>query len=299
MTHAGSSLLPPALAARLGRLALAVRRPASSPWHGSARSQRRGRGLAFADFRPYTDGDEPRRIDWRGFARHDRLYVKQFEEDRDRTLTLLLDTSASMDWGDGAEHKGRFARSLAAALAAVALAERLPVQVFLLNGAAATALPVLRRRLYPLLDRLAQVHEEGPTTLSAALAAVARQRPPAGPRVLISDLLDPDWPSALPLLAAPGSEPAVLQVLAAAEWEPLLDEDVELVDVETGAKLETSLCPAALAAYQSRLDAFVAGVRQSCRRLGALYAALNPSRGLSETLLGDLPAAGLLTLRQG
>src|ERR687886_247940 len=92
---------PPGFAEALEQLALAARRPA----------------LEFADHRPYSPGDDPRLVDWRAYARLDRLYLKQFLEERSRTLTLLLDASASLDWGDGAAHKGRYARQVAAALA--------------------------------------------------------------------------------------------------------------------------------------------------------------------------------------
>ena len=65
------------------------------------------------------------------YARLDRLYLKQFLEERSRTTTLLLDASASLDWGDGAAHKGRYARQVAAALAWIGVSRHEPVRTYL------------------------------------------------------------------------------------------------------------------------------------------------------------------------
>src|SRR5438874_9533722 len=84
---------PPGFAEALEQLALAARRPASALQPGAVRSRARGRALEFADHRPYSPGDDPRLVDWRAYSRLDRLYLKQFLEERSRTLTLLLDAS--------------------------------------------------------------------------------------------------------------------------------------------------------------------------------------------------------------
>ncbi len=285
----------PAFQAALERLALAARRPASGRYLGSIRSRLRGRALEFADYRPYVPGDDPRLVDWRTYARLDRLYLKQYEEERTRTLTLLLDGSASLDWGDGEEHKGRYARGLAAALAWVALSRHEPVRVHLLQDGVAEALPpaATRSQAAGLFRWLGAVEETGRTGLADAVRAALPGRAP-GPAVLLSDLLDATWAEALATLAASG-EGIVLQVLAPAEWEPPLGEEVELEDAETGDRRPIRLGPPELAAYRERLAEFLGQVRDQCRRLGLLHLALNTTTPLREAVLRDLPAAGVLT----
>jgi len=285
----------PSFQAALERLALAARRPARGRYLGDTRSRLRGRALEFADYRPYVPGDDPRLVDWRTYARLDRLYLKQYEEERARTLTLLLDASASLNWGDGAEHKGRYARGLAAALAWVALSRHEPVRSYLLHDGTAVPLPpaATRSQAAVLFQRLSAVVEGGRTGLAAAVRAASPGLAP-GPTVLLSDLLDATWAEALDALAASG-EGIVLQVLAPAEWEPPLGEEVELEDAETGDLRPSRLSPAELAAYRERLREFLGRVRAQCQRLGLLHVALCTATPLREAALRQLPAAGVLT----
>jgi uncharacterized protein (DUF58 family) len=286
--------LSPALQSALERLTLARRRPARSPYAGESPSRARGRALEFADYRPYAPGDDPRLVDWRAYARLDRLYLKQFDEERARTLTLLLDASGSLDWGEGEGHKGRFARRLAAALAWVSLGRHEPVRTYLLGGGKATALPPASSRpdALAIFARLAEVREAGPTDLAESVRKALLGRRP-GPTVLVGDLLDPTWPAALRCLAGSG-EGAVLQVLAPGEWAPELGEEVELEDAETGERLATRLGPVELADYRRRLAAWLAEVRARCASLGLLHVALDTASPLADVLLRQLPAAGLL-----
>src|SRR3990172_3165623 len=143
------------------RMAIAARRPASGRHAGAVRSRFRGRALEFADYRPYTPGDDPRLVDWRAYTRLGRLYLKQYEEERTRTLTLLLDCSASLDWGEGEDHKGRYSRRLAAALAWISLSRHEPVRTFLLGDVRATPLPLVATRpgAVTLFRQLEETHE--------------------------------------------------------------------------------------------------------------------------------------------
>ncbi len=294
MTHSSFPDFDPGFQAALERLAIAPRRPARNQHAGDARSRQRGRAIEFADYRPYSPGDDPRLVDWRAYSRLGRLYLKQYEEERSRTLTLLVDTSASLHWGDGESHKGLYARRLAAALAWVALSRHEAVQVHLLAAGSSSPLPAVFTRdgAMPLFRRLAGVQEGGKTALAlavkAALAGLAE-----GPTFLITDLLDPDWAEALEALAATG-EGTLLQLLAPEEWEPPLGEEVELEDAESGELRPTRLGPVELATYRARLQQFLEDVRRRCSRLEIQHLALNSGTPLQETLLRQLPAAGVL-----
>jgi uncharacterized protein (DUF58 family) len=299
----------PQLAAALQRLAIPNRARARGQRQGDVRAATRGRALEFAEHRPYQPGDEPRLVDWRAYARFDRLYLKQHEEERARTVTILVDGSASMDWGDadqgdagwddgesgrGRAHKGRFARRLAAALTWVAVSRHDAVTVSILRDGGA-------RRLQPVSSlagaglcfrQLAEVREAGRTGLASAVRD-ALASSPRGPTVLISDLLEPGWPEAIESLGGIG-EAAVIQVLAPAEWSPPLGEEVELQDAETGDTVLTRLGTPELTAYAEQLEAFLERVRGECRRLGIALAALDSGTLLQDVLFRQLPAAGIL-----
>ncbi len=295
ITHHSFPGWSPTFGAALERLSLAVRRPARGQHPGSVRSRARGRALEFADYRAYAPGDDPKLVDWRAYARLGRLYLKQYEEERSRTITLLVDASASMAWGEGDAHKGLYARRLAAAFAWIGVSHHEPVQAYLVRDGQASPLPSVSARAAAVLvfRELASVRESGRTLLADALRTVAPSLA-RGPVILLTDLLDSTWRSALDALA-PGGEAVVLQLLAPAEWEPPLGQEVELVDAESGERCPTRLGPVELAAYRQRLRSFLAEASSHCHRLGIVHVALNTGVPLHETVLKQLPAVGLLT----
>ncbi len=104
---------------RLESLALQFRSLAKSQMQGERRSARRGHSIEFADFRPYSLGDDFRRIDWNAYARLERLFIKLYIAEEEITLHLLLDNSPSMDWGE--PNKLGYATRAAAALGYIGL----------------------------------------------------------------------------------------------------------------------------------------------------------------------------------
>jgi uncharacterized protein (DUF58 family) len=284
----------PEFARALEQLAIATRRPARGQYAGAVRSRVRGRALEFVDTRPYVPGDDPRLVDWRAYARLGRLYLRQYAEERARTVTLLVDCSASLDFGDGEGHKGRFARRLAAALAWIALARAETVRVFLLREGSTASLPPAHalRDAVTLFRGLGAVQERGAAGLERALHT-ALAEPARGPVCLLTDLLEEDWPEALRVLAASG-EGILLQILAPEEWEPALGDEVELEDAETGEVHITRLGPAEVAGYRDRLAGFQEEIRDRCRRLDVAYVPLSSGTPLTQVVLQQLTAAGVL-----
>ncbi len=299
----------PRFAAALQRLAIPNRARARGYRQGDARAATRGRALEFAEHRPYQPGDEPRLVDWRAYARLGRLYLKQHEEERARTVTILVDASASMDWGDpdqddggwgyedrgdGSAHKGRFARQLAAALTWIAVSRHDAVTISILRDGGARRLPSVSSvaGVGVCFRHLAEVREAGRAGLAAAVRN-ALASAPRGPTLLVSDLLEPDWPEALAAMSRAG-EAAIIQVLAPAEWSPPLGEEVELLDAETGDTVPTRLGTPELAAYADQLEGFLERIERECQRLGIAVVSLNSGTPVQEVLFHQLPATGIL-----
>src|SRR4028119_2309753 len=93
-------LLSPPLLKKLDALSLQARKAFTGSSRGEKRSTRRGTSVEFADFRPYHMGDDIRRIDWNAYGRFEKLYLKMFLEEEDLDLTILLDASRSMGFGN-------------------------------------------------------------------------------------------------------------------------------------------------------------------------------------------------------
>ena len=112
-------LLDPGFMARLDQLDLVSRKVLLGKLKGERRSKRRGQSVEFADYRNYAVGDDLRFIDWNGYARLDRLFLKLFMEEEDLSLYILVDTSKSTDFGE--PNKATYFKQVAAALGYIGL----------------------------------------------------------------------------------------------------------------------------------------------------------------------------------
>ena len=179
---------------RLQQLRLVARRASLHGLAGEHPSSRRIVAAEFADHRPYSVGDEVRRIDWNAYARSGDLLVKRSQAQEHASLVVFLDVSRSMDWG--AVNKLAYARQLAAAVAYVADRTYDRVQVVAVAGHVQATTTVGRGAdgLRALLRSLASVPLAASTDLPGAVSSwlssgEAPMGHPAGLAVLISDLL--------------------------------------------------------------------------------------------------------------
>src|SRR5262249_10509141 len=133
----------PEVIARISELTLRARRLVEGAISGMHRSPFHGFNIEFAEYREYTPGDDLRRLDWRVFARSDRHYIKQYEEESNVRVTFVVDASASMNYrGTGRElSKFDYAATLAVALAMLLARQQDPVGLVLFDEQAGTMLP--------------------------------------------------------------------------------------------------------------------------------------------------------------
>src|SRR5687768_18496703 len=153
-TGASGQLLTPQLLAQLERLELVSRKIFRGRMKGERKSKRKGQSVEFADFRQYVPGDDLRFIDWNLFARMERLYLKLFLEEEDLHFYALIDTSASMDFGEPS--KLQYAKQLAAALGFIGLCRADRVKIEAIGASRKNPAPVLRGRasMWRMLDYL-------------------------------------------------------------------------------------------------------------------------------------------------
>lgn len=284
---------------KLDRLAILTKRPMAGDIQGERRSPRRGSSVEFADFRPYTPGDDIRQIDWNLYARAERFYLKLFVAEEELSVHLLVDTSASMDWGT--PNKLRYARQLAAAFGYIALAnlDRVSVTAF---GAATgagqhvAALSSVRgkRGAVPLFSFLQRLGASKGGDLARACQRYAQTARTPGPLLLCSDLLDTGWKEALGALSARPFEITVMHVLAPQELEPELDGDFKLVDVESGVPVEISADIDLLRRYRQNLADWRAELESFCAGRGIGYLPVDTSVPLEEFVLGRMRRRGVL-----
>ncbi len=264
--RAGQELLSAEFLAQLERFALLSRRAFRGRVKGERRSPRKGSSVEFSDYRAYGVGDDIRYVDWNIYGRLDRLYLKLFVDEEDLCLHLLLDASASMDFGEPS--KLEYGARLAAALGFVGLVNLERVGVGVLRERMAEGWNPARGRnqVLPLMEFLGRLRPSGPTSLGDALAQYALRTREAGVAVLISDLMDPaGYERGLKVLLERRFDVHVIHVLAADEMNPSFGGDLRLVDAETGELRDLTLDGEALRVYRQRLHEFLERAEQFCR----------------------------------
>ncbi|HJL04346.1 MAG TPA: DUF58 domain-containing protein [Polyangiaceae bacterium LLY-WYZ-15_(1-7)] len=287
-----SSLLDPDFIRRLARLRLLARRRFAGAAGGARRSTRRGQSVEFADHRPYAPGDDVRRIDWNAYARLEELVLRLYIAEEDLSVYLLMDTSASLAFGD--PPKLEVAKRIAAALAYVGLtgSERVGVVPFAEGMRAPLAPTRGKGRVGTVLRFLDALEPAGETNLARSVESFLARRPRPGLVVLLSDLLDPGgWQRPLERLLGEKHEPVVFQVLDAEELDPTPGGDFTLVDAERGTRVDVSLDARAVAAYRARVVAFLESIAAWCKRRGVTYVRAGGEVPFEEALLSYLRAA--------
>lgn len=286
---------------RLETLTLATRRRAHGQLKGLHRSPRVGSGMVFADFRPYSEGDDIRNIDWGIYLRLDRLILRLFEEEADLPVYLFLDASQSMDAGEAgtAAHPSKleYGRQLAGALAYMALLNHDRVNLAAFADGLREMLPTRRgknqaRQAFVFLE---SIGAGGRTSLLASLRryfSVPRTR---GLVMVVSDFLDRGGvEEAFSVLRRFRHDVALLHVMSPEERDPQLPDEVVLVDAEEGTTNEVQVTPALLTAYRETFERHAQDIEAYCRKYGWGYARAHTDVPLEGLLLKILREESLL-----
>ncbi len=254
-----------------------------------------GSSIEFAEFRAYAPGDDLRQVDWNLFARSEKLFVRTFLEEQHVKLALLVDASASM--GEPRPEKLRTAVGLAAALAYVGLVGGHVVRAaFLRDGECEAAPPASREAAFPgLLEFLGRRNASGATRLLAGLERFLALDAGRALVVLLSDLLDPGAPRAIPAtLVEQGHQVQVLHILAGSDLRAEDGGAVVLVDRETGESREVILDVATAEEYAGAVGAHLEEWRRAALRHGFGYRVIHAGATVDENLLHLVGSDGLL-----
>src|SRR5437660_3494245 len=122
--YSSKGYLKPEILARITKLGLRAQKVVEGTISGLHRSPLHGVSVEFAEYREYAPGDDLKRLDWRAYARTNRHFVKNYEEESNLRCTILLDASASMRYGRRAFSKWDYAATLAASLASLCVMQR-------------------------------------------------------------------------------------------------------------------------------------------------------------------------------
>jgi uncharacterized protein (DUF58 family) len=265
-----------------------ARRRATGATIGAHRSRLRGSSSEFSEFRPYRQGDDPRRVDWRLLARSDRAYVR-LTTDRATTRTeIILDASASMAFPPVTMDRWQRAREVAIGLAAVAHGESDPVGLAIAAEPPTRIPPRARRSVIAQMIRAADAVVPAGTSPIAPLLASSR-----APRVaIVTDLLgDADALLAECRLAiAAGGEVVLLHLMTAEELDP--PGAAQLAVDPEASTVRRSLDAEGRQGYRTALDAWMQRMQDEFRLAGVRYVralASEPAERIVRRVASDAP----------
>jgi uncharacterized protein (DUF58 family) len=245
---------------------------------------KRGRGLEFADHRPYSAGDDFRHIDWKAYKRLNRLLLRLFDEERDLPIYLMLDTSRSM----AEPAKFDMARQIAAALCYIGLAhlDRLTILPFG-QGLGRESTPGRGKgRIFRVFELLEKLETNGPTDLRESFKEFASRPRQMGLTVIISDFLDPGgFEAGLKILRTIGHDVFVVHIASKRDRDPGAFGELRVMDAETGDLREVDITPRLASAYVRAWDAHAAELEQFCARYDLGYVRADAERPFDEIVL--------------
>jgi len=279
--------LHPEAIKRISRLDLRARHIVEGFLSGMHRSPYFGQSVEFLQHREYVPGDDLRHVDWKVWARQDRLYIKQYEEDTNLRCTLLVDVSGSMHYGNGPLNKYEYACTLASSLAYLVLKQQDAVGCISFDERIRMKIPTRSKRnhIFSVIDSLNVSQPADKTEMYSLMRSVAETYPRRGMMVVVSDLLaDPQSTlKGLRLLRQRGHDVMVFHVMDDDEIEFPFSGPTRFEGLESLDHLNCN--PRALReGYLEALNEFLDELRRGCARNTVDYALIPTSTPLDAAL---------------
>ena len=272
---------------RISRMDLRARHIVEGFLSGMHRSPYFGQSVEFLQHREYVIGDDLRHVDWQVWARQDRLYVKQFEEDTNLRCTLLVDVSGSMAYGNGPFTKYEYGCTIACSLAYLILKQQDGVGCVTYDDRVRRKIPTRSKRthLHSIVEALSVTDPQDKTDMYSIFREVAESYPRRGMMIVVSDLLaDTEGTlKGLRMLRQRGHDVLVFHVMDDDELDFPFSGPTRFEGLESDDHLNCN--PRSLReGYLEALGEFLETVRRQCARNTVDYALIRTSDPMDAAL---------------
>jgi len=252
---------------RLRMLALRLRKRKQLMRRGNQSTPSTGFTREFKDYRHYTPREDYRAIDWRLYARLDKLFVRLYEETQELNVHLVLDASGSM--GQPFEAKRRQALRFAVALAYLGLSNQQRVSLYSMSDVTKQELPPLRGQgsIDKIIHTVSHLEFDGFTDLQRCFETFRPSRQRYGVIFVISDFFGRDINAARDAVAQAAAWPGevhFVQIFHPEERQPQIEGEIELAEVETGEKRRFWFTKRDAQKYAETFDLFVEDLAKTC-----------------------------------
>lgn len=285
--NAPTRLLNPAVLASLSNLELVAKAVVEGFVIGLHRSPKFGFSQEFVEYREYTEGDDPRYIDWNVYSRTDRTFIKRFKGETNSHLMLLLDTSASMGFGSGDTTKLQYGKYLAASLAYLASRQHDAVGVMLFDDDIVEYRPPVSKpgALQGVIHTIDDAEATQGTDINKPMKRFREHVKKRGLVAVISDfycdaeeLLENIRP-----LAVHGQDVIMFHLLDSKELEPEIKQSTLYEDMETGQAIEVE--PTYMKdAYREKIRKHIKSIEEAANGIRADHVMLDTSQPLDKAL---------------
>ena len=267
---------------QLDRFQIVLKKNIHSQYQGARASPTTGSGLTFKDYKSYVPGDDFRNIDWNVYSRTDKFYVRRFEEERDLTVHIIVDSSASMDFGEPTKYE--YASLLGTGFAYLAMKNN---EKFDFSTFAETIKPVRarrgRRQLMGLIDYLENVRVDGKTAFSDSLESTKSLIKSKSLIIILSDFLYSAEEVERTLARFKHSQVLCVQVLDPLERTFAIEGDYILEDAEEGFRLRTFITRRVKSMYRKELETHIAQLKKTCESLRHDFVSVTTDKDLFES----------------
>lgn len=256
----------------LDRLSLIINKRITSNYTGERKTKYTGQGLIFKDYSIYAPGEDIRAVDWKVYGRTEKLFIKKFEEERNLTVHIIVDFSASMNFKSRQIKKSEYASMFGIGIAYMALKnnERFVLSTF------SDKLNVFRpkrgrKQLMILLQHLNEQQPKGITNIEASLAKYKSVINTKSFIAIISDFLYDISQIKNILYRLKNHEVKLIQILDPVEAELNLEGDYKLRDIESDEQIRTYISPYLRKNYLDRLKEHNGQIKKACDETGAKF----------------------------
>ncbi len=278
---------------KLNTLKLSMNMRLNQGMSGARKSSVKGTSVEFSDFREYMLGDDIRRIDWNAYGRMDKLFIKQFMEEKEGLYHVFLDTSKSMDYGN--QKKSRLALQLAGAISYLVLnnLDRIYVTQVQENALSEGKGLSGKNAFKQILNELSNISFDGGTTLNASI--MKRDIKGRGCSILISDFLDPAGiEETLRYLKYKKQDIVLIQVLAREEVDITDEGCLNLIDSESNEIVKVTMNRKLIESYEERLQAHQNELRMLAKKYEAACLMCVADETIDQVLFGGFKNSGFV-----
>ena len=254
---------------------------------GERKSGAKGSSVEFSDYREYFPGDDLRRIDWNVYGRTEKLYIKEFMEEKEIPFTIFLDTSASMDFGE--KKKSVMALQLTAAFSYLALHHMDRVKIELVGfGQENNVLNAKKTNNFnQIINGLKTVEFQGKTNFIDKISKTPMKQP--GISILISDFFDKEQlEKAISYLRYKKQQVILLHIMAKEELEIQEEGTVSFTDKETMEEIKVTISQSVLKLYENTKNEFIHEIMHQAKKYQAAYVLAFSDESLEEVILDKL-----------